>query len=327
MMNRRAFVAGLGAVLAAPLAGEAQRAAKLWRIGWLSNASPVALGTEGDIFRRAFSDLGYIEGQNVVFEFRWSEGSPDRLSTLATELVSRKADAILAIGPQAIRAAKRATTLTPIVMMTSGDPVSEGFVDNLARPGGNVTGVSFLSEELSGKLLQLLKEALPNISRVAVLWNPANGAHSGYWKDVRAAAQTLGIELHSLELRHPDELSGTLAQAARGHADALLLLLDPTFTANARRIADIAIKNRLPTIYALRQLVDAGGLISYGASTADALRRGASYVDKILKGAKPADLPVEQLSKFEFVINLKTAKALGLTIPPSLLLRADQIIE
>jgi putative tryptophan/tyrosine transport system substrate-binding protein len=323
-MNRRAFVTGLGAVLAAPLVAEAQRAAKLWHIGWLSNASPGAL-VAADSFRRAFSDLGYVEGQNVVVDFRWAEGVSDRLFMLATELVSRNVDVILAIGPQAIRAAKRATTRIPIVMMTSGDPVSEGFVDNLARPGGNVTGVSFLAQELSGKLLQFLKEALPKIARVAVLSNPANGAHSGYWKDVRAAAQTLHIELRLLELRDSGDLSGTLAQAA--HADALLLLLDPTFTANARRIAEIAIEHRLPTIYGLPEFADAGGLIAYGASTRDGLQRAASHVAKILKGAKPADLPVEQLSKFELVINARTAKAFGLTIPPSLLLRADQVIE
>jgi putative ABC transport system substrate-binding protein len=325
-MNRRAFVTGLGAVFAAPLGAEAQRAAKVWHIGWLSNASPLAL-VAADSFRRAFSDLGYVEGQNVVVDFRWAEGVSDRLFMLATELVDRKVDVILAIGPQAIQAAKRATTLIPIVMMTSGDPVSEGFVDNLARPGGNVTGVSFLAEELSGKLLQLLKEALPRTSRVAVLSNPANGAHSGYWKDVRVAAQRLHIEVHLLELRDSGDFSGTLLQPAHGHADALLLLLDPTFTANARRIAEVAIENRLPTIYALPEFADAGGLIAYGASTRDGLRRAASHVDKILKGAKPADLPVEQLSKFELVINAKTAKALGLTIPQSLLLRADQVIQ
>jgi putative ABC transport system substrate-binding protein len=212
-------------------------------------------------------------------------------------------------------------------MMTSGDPVGAGFVANLAHPGGNVTGLSFLGEELSGKLLQLLKEAIPKVSRVVVLWNPTNGAHSGYWKDLRTAAQAFGIELQSLELHGPDELPRIFAQATRGHADALLLLLDPIFTANGRRIADVAIKHRLPTIYGLRQFADAGGLMAYGPSTAEGVRRAASYVDKILKGAKPADLPVEQLTIFELVINLKTATALGLTIPPSLLLRADQVIE
>jgi putative ABC transport system substrate-binding protein len=327
-MDRRRFVlTSLAGVLVAPLAAAAQRAGQMSRIGWLSNASPTGLNTESDIFRQAFRDLGYVEDRNIVLEFRWTEEVSDRLSILATELVDRHMDVIVAVGPPAIRATKKATAVIPIVMMTSGDPVGAGFVANLARPGGNVTGLSFLGEELSGKLLQLLKEAMPKVSRVAVLWNPTNGAHSGYWKDLRTAAQTFGIELQSLELRRPDELDLTLAQPTRGHADALLMLLDPIFTANARRIADIAIKNRLPTIYGLRRLADAGGLMAYGPSTAEGVRLAASYVDKILKGAKPADLPVEQLTRFELVINLKTAKALGLTIPPSLLLRADQVIE
>jgi ABC-type uncharacterized transport system substrate-binding protein len=326
-MNRRAFVTGLGTLLVAPLAAEGQQARKVWRIAWLSSASPSGLNPEGGIFEQAFRDLGYVQGQNVALEFRWTEGTSDQLSTLATEVVRRKVDAIVAVGPQAIRAAKQATAVIPIVMMTSGDPISAGFVANLAHPGENVTGVSFLAEELSGKLLQLLKEAMPRTSRVAVLWNPANGAHSGYWKDVGAAARTLRIELQSFEVRGPDELSRRLDQAARQHADGLLLLLDPIFTANARRIVDIVTRNHLPAIYGLRQFAEAGGLLAYGSSTAEAIRLVASYIDKILKGTKPGDLPVEQLTKFELVINLKTAKALGLTIPPSLLLRADQIIE
>jgi putative tryptophan/tyrosine transport system substrate-binding protein len=326
MMNRRAFVTGVGAVLAAPLAVEAQ-AGKVWRIGWLSSASPAGLTSERDYFRQAFRDLGYVEGQNVAFEFHWTQSASDRLSTLAIDLVGHKVDAIVAVGPQSIRAAQQATAVIPIVMMTSGDPVSAGFVTNLARPGGNVTGVSFLGEELSGKLLQLLKEAMPKASRVAVLWNPTNTAHSAYWKDVRAAAHALGIELQSLELRAADDLTRMVEQATRGRADALLLLLDPIFTANAQRIVDISLKNRLPTIYSLPQLVDVGDLIGYGPTIAEGVRQAVFYVDKILKGAKPADLPVEQLTKFELGINLKTAKALGLTIPPSLLLRADQIIQ
>jgi putative ABC transport system substrate-binding protein len=285
------------------------------------------MSKEAEIFRRTFRDLGYTEGQNVAIEFHWTEGAPDRLSELATDLVRRKVDVIMAIGPQAIRAAKQATTVIPIVMLTSGDPVSAGFVVNLARPGGNVTGVSFLGEELSGKLLQLLKEVMPRTSRVAVVWNPMNSNHPSYWRDVRAAAHAFGVELQSLEVQGSDEFARTVERAVRDHADALLLLLDPLFTANSRHIADLAIKNRLPTIYGLRQLVEAGGLMAYGPSTAEAVRRAASYVDRILKGAKPSDLPIEQPTKFELVINLKTAKALGLTIPPSLLLRADQVIE
>ena len=327
-MNRRAFVTGLASVLAVPLAAEAQQAGRVWRIGWLSTASPMGLlNTQPDLFREAFRDLGYVEGRNLVFELRWTEAAPDRLSAVAAELVGHRVDVIVAVGPQAIHAVKQATATIPIVMMTSGDPVGAGFVPNLARPGGNVTGVSFLAEELTGKQLQLLKEAMPRTSRVAVLWNPENRAHSGYWKDVRAAAHSLGIELQSFEVRGSDELPRIVQQAARGHADAMLLLLDPIFTANAHRVAELAINNRLPTIYALRQLTDAGGFMAYGSSTIEGVRQAASYVDKILKGAKPADLPVDQLTKFELVINLKTAKALGLTIPRSVLLRADQIIE
>jgi putative ABC transport system substrate-binding protein len=326
-VNRRTFVTGLGALLAAPHAAVGQQPTKIWRIAWLSNAAPTGLDPESRIFEQAFRDIGYIEGQNIAVEFRWAEGPSDQLSRLAAEIVRRKVDAIVAVGPQAIRAATQATAAIPIVMMTSGDPVSAGFVANLAHPGGNVTGVSFLAEELNGKLLQLLKEAMPRTSRVAVLWNPANGAPSSYWKDVRAAAQTLRIELQSFEVRGSDEFPRRLEEVAREHADALLLLLDPIFTANARRIVDVATRNHLPTVYGLRQFTDAGGLLGYGASTAEALRLVASYVDKIFKGAKPGDLPVERVTKFELAINLKTAKALGLTIPPSLLLRADQVIE
>jgi putative ABC transport system substrate-binding protein len=260
-------------------------------------------------------------------EFRWADGAPDRLSQFATELARLNVDAIVAIGPPAIQAARQATGTVPIVMATSGDPVGLGFVGSLARPGGNVTGVSFLGDELGGKLLELLKQAVPRMSRVAVLWNSTNGAHAGYLRDVQAAARSLGVTLQSLDIRESDEFERALGRARSEHADALLLLLDPLFTANLRLIADFATKSRLPAIYGLRQLVDAGGLMAYGPSLVEVNRRVALYLDKILKGAKPADLPVEQPTKFEPIVNLKTAKALGLTIPPSVLARADEVIQ
>jgi putative ABC transport system substrate-binding protein len=314
------------AFLAAPVASEAQPPGRVYRIGWLSNVSPTALGKGTEVFRLTFRELGYVEGQNLVIEFRWSD-VPDRLSEFATELVRLKIDAIVAIGPPAIRAAKRATDAVPIVMMTSGDPIGLGFVGSLARPGENLTGVSFLGEELSGKLLELLKQAVPTISRVAVLWNPTNGAHAGYWRDVQAAARALGVTLQSLEVQGFEDLERAFGRATRERADGLLLMLDPLFTANSRLIADFATRTRLPVIYGLRQLAEAGGLMAYGPSSPEMARLAVSYLDKILKGAKPTDLPVEQPTKFELVVNLKTAKALGLTIPQSVLLRADEVIQ
>jgi putative ABC transport system substrate-binding protein len=272
-------------------------------------------------------ELGYVEGQNVAYELRWADGSRDRLAAFATELVRLKVDAIVAVGPPAIQAAKEATSVVPIVMVTSGDPAGLGFVGSLARPGGNVTGVSFLGEELTGKLLELLKQAVPRTSRVAVLWNPANGAHPGYLRDAEAAARFLGVTLQPVEIRGSQEFERALGRAHREHADALLLLLDPLFTASLRLIVDFATKSRLPTIYGLRQLIDAGGLMAYGPSLAQMNRRAAGFVDRILKGARPGDLPVEQATTFELIINLKTAKALGLTIPQSVLLRADEVIQ
>jgi putative ABC transport system substrate-binding protein len=326
-VDRRAFIAGTLALVAKPLGADAQRAARVHRIGWLSNVPPTASEMSTEAFRLAFRELGYVEGQNLAIEFRWADSAPNHLSGLADELIRLKVDAIVAIGPQAILAAKQATSVIPIVMMTSGDPVGLGFVGSLARPDGNVTGLSFLGETLSGKLLELLKQAVPRASHVGILWNPANSTHARYWGDVREAARALGVTLHSIEVSGADEFEQAFGQATRAHADALLLLLDPLFTAKSRLIADFAAKSRLPTIYGLRQVADAGGLMAYGPNSAEMARRAAGYVDRILKGAKPGDLPVEQPTKFELVINLKTAKALGLTIPQSVLLRADEVIQ
>jgi putative ABC transport system substrate-binding protein len=328
-MSRLVLALNLVSLLATPLTVEAQQGAKVWRVGWLSNASSAAPGMSAgaQVFRSALRELGYVEGQNLAYELRWADGSRDRLAAFATELVRLKVDAIVAVGPPAIQAAKEASSVVPIVMVTSGDPAGLGFVGSLARPGGNVTGVSFLGEELTGKLLELLKQAVPRTSRVAVLWNPANGVHPGYLRDAEAAARFLGVTLQSVAIRGSQEFERALGRAHREHADALLLLLDPLFTANLRLIADLATKSRLPTIYGLRQLVDAGGLMAYGPSLAQMNRRAAGYVDRILKGARPGDLPVEQATTFELIISLKTAKALGLTIPPSVLARADEVIQ
>jgi putative tryptophan/tyrosine transport system substrate-binding protein len=327
MTDRRRFLlTSLAGVLAMlPTAG-AQQAGRMWRVGWLSNVSPTAdMSTE--VFKRTFQEIGYVEGRDIGMEFRWTDGSQERLFESATELVHLKVDAIVAVGPQAIRAAKQATGAVPIVMMTSGDPVSAGFVRSMARPGGNVTGVSFLGEDLTGKLLEFLKQAIPGASHVAIIWNPANSAHARYLRDVRPAAEALRVALQPLQIESSEEFDRAFERAAKDHVDAVILLLDPLFTANSRRIADLARKSRLPSVYGLRQLADAGGLMTYGPSTAVLARQVVSYLDKIFKGTKPGDLPVEQPTSFELIINLKTAKALGLTIPPSLLARADQVIE
>ena len=350
-MDRRTFISGITfGLLAAPLAAGAQQpAGKVWRIGVLSpvplttleapsgpSLSKAQVRSSADDPARcavklygavewALCQFGYVEGHNLKIEARW--GAPDQLPALATELVRLNLDIIHAIGPVAIRAARQATAAVPIVMMTSGDPVALGFVETLARPGGNVTGVSFLGEQLSGKLLELLKQAVPRGSRVAVLWNPANGTHAGYLREAQAAAQPLRVTLQPLEVRSPDDFDRVFGRITRERADAILSLLDPLFTANVRLRAEFAAKSRLPSLYGARELADAGGLMTYGPNLVELNRQMASYVDRILKGAKPADLPVEQPTKFELVINLKTAKALGLTIPPSLLRRANQVIE
>jgi len=326
MLDRRGFLAGIASVFAGSRATEAQQRGRVWRVGWLSNA-PVsqAHGLLTDTFRRTFRELGYVEGQNIVIEFRGTEGTSDRLVELATELVNLKVDAIVAIGPEAIHAAKRVTSVVPIVMVTSGNPVE--YVGSLARPEGNVTGVSFLGEELNGKLLQLLTQAVPRVSRVAVVQNSANGFHAGYLREVESAAAKLGVKLLALEVTGPADVEKIFEHAARERVDGLLFLLDVLFTVYSARIADFAIRRRLPAIYGLRQFAEAGGLMAYGPKSADLIRLAVVYVDKIFKGARPADLPVEQSTKFELVINLKTAKALGLTIPQSLLLRADQVIQ
>ncbi len=313
------------ALLAAPHAAAAQQP-RVPRIGFLSPSSAASPTLEA--FRQGLRELGYLEGQSIAIESRWAEGRYERLPDLATELVRLNVDIILATNTAATLAAKRATTTIPIVVGAAGaDPVKDGLVASLARPGGNVTGLSLLARELNGKRLQLLKEAIPGLSRVAVLWNPNNVTSAPSLKDTEAAARSLALRLQPLEVRGPNELDGAFQAATMGRARALLAVPDPMFLVHRTRIADLALKTRLPMMAAETGFAHAGGLMVYGPNIPDNFRRAATYVDKILKGAKPADLPVEQPTRFEFVINLKTAKALGLTFPPSIMVRADQVIQ
>ena len=275
----------------------------------------------------ALRELGWVEGENVVFERRYAENRLERLPELAADLVRLKVDVIVAAGTLAPLAAKRATSTIPIVMTSAGDPLGSGLVDSLARPGGNVTGMSIMGPDLGGKRLELLKELLPRIARVAVLRNAATPNTAIVLKETQAAARTFGIEVQSLEVRGPDDFDGAFETMQRQHPDSLVTVEDPLTFNHRKRIADFAAGQQLPSLSGLSEFAVAGGLMSYGANNADLLRRAAGYVDKILKGAKPADLPVQQPTKFELVINLKTAKALGITIPPSLLARADKVIE
>jgi len=327
-MHHRAFpvVVALG-ILVVPLAAEAQQAGKVARIGVLAQGSSTDAPHSGEAFRQGLHDLGYVEGQNIVLEYRWAEGRAERLPDLAVELVNLKVDVIVAGGTPAPLAAKHATRTIPIVMGGAGDPVGTGLVASLARPGGNVTGLSTLTPELGRKRLQLLKEVVPGVSRVAVLWNAANPYTLLLVRETEAAARTLGVQVQSLAVRGPDDFENALPAAIRGRAGALIVVDDPLTYLYRMRIVDFAARNRLPAMYGFREFAEAGGLMAFGANLADLYRRAATYVDKILKGAKPADLPVEQPTKFELIINMKTAKALGLTIPPSLLLRADQVVE
>ncbi len=328
-MDRRAFITGMtGGLLAAPLAAQAQQSGKVYRIGLLGASPPGSPGWRlWDVFLQGLRDLGYTEGRDLIVEGRYSEGREERLSELAGELVGLHVDVIVAGAGQPVHAARRATTTIPIVMTNHGDPVGSGLVASLARPGGNITGLSILNPEVTGKRLELLKVVVPALSRVAVLWNPGNPIHRQELGQAEAAARALGLQLQELSVRSPDEYRGAFSAMAKEHAGALLLLGDLTVWLNRGRIAELAAGHRLPAIYVQREHVEAGGLMAYGVNLADNYRRAAVYVDKILKGAKPADLPIEQPTKFELVINLKTAKALGLTIPPSLLQRADQVIE
>ena len=308
----------------------AQQPKKIPRLGYLSNGDPATESTRAEAFRRALRDLGYVEGQNIAIEYRYAEGKRDRFPELAAELVRLKVDIIVVTGGnRIIPAAKNATKTIPIVMTGAGiDPVDAGLVESLARPGGNVTGVTNLTGELGGKRLELFKEAVPKVVRVAVLHDPGTAASVHQVKEVLpAAARALGLTIKPWEVQSTDGFERVFAALTKERPDGLYVSLGPLMLANGNRIAGFALKSRLPSIYVRREFVDAGGLMSYGADLADSYKRVAYFVDRILKGAKPADLPVEQPTKFEFVINLKTAKQIGLTIPPNVLARADKVIK
>jgi putative ABC transport system substrate-binding protein len=331
-MERRTFMAMLtGGIVVAPFAAGAQQAAKVARIGYLSAANLAARLHLQEAFLQGLRDLGYVEGRNVVIEYRDAEGKFERLPALAAELVALKVDVIVAAtGTPTVLAAKRATSTLPIVFAYAADPVTSGLVTSLARPGGNVTGLSNLTPDLVGKCLEQLKQAVPGVSRVAVLWQPGalgERTEKDMLKEAEVAARALGVRPQFVEARGPADFDRAFSDMTQARAGALTVLPSSMFVNERRRLVDLAAKNRLPAVYPWREFVDAGGLMSYGPNVADLFRRAATYVDKILKGAKPADLPVEQPTKFELVINLKTAKALGLTIPQSLLGRADEVIQ
>jgi ABC-type uncharacterized transport system substrate-binding protein len=325
-MRRREFITLLGGAAAWPLAARAQQPSKVPRIGFLGNSTAVLETNLVGPFRNGLRDLGYEEGRNIVIEYRWAEGKYERFPALIGELIASKVDVIVTAGTPASLAVK-ATSSIPLVMVAVGEPVATGLVASLARPGGNVTGVTSISPEIEGKRLELLREVVPSVSHIAVLWNAASPVQVIQERETRVAAQVLGMKMLSLGVRSLEEIEDALAAIVREQPAALFVLADRLFLHHRRRIMDFAAQHRLPGVHAYRELVEAGGLMSYGPSYADMHRRAATFVDKILKGEKPADLPVERPVKFELVVNLKAAKALGLTMPPSVILRADEVIE
>jgi len=328
-VRRRALLAGTLGLLAAPIAAVAQSPARVHRIGLLGGSGPTSPEASHlwGAFLQGLRDLGYVDGQNVVIEGRWYGDRTDLVPVLASELVRLPVDVIVAGTAPAPEAAKRATSMIPIVMLSHPDPVGSGLVASLARPGGNVTGLSSLSPELRGKQIQLLKEALPSLSRVAILSNPSIPSHAMDVKETEVAARALKMRLQVLEVRAPNELAGAFSTAIKERAGALVVLSGTIFFAHRTRIVELATQSRLPAMYSWRENAEAGGFMVYGPSLRDNWRRAAWYVDRILKGAKPGDLPVEQPTKLELVVNLKAASALGVTFPPTVLARADEIIR
>jgi putative ABC transport system substrate-binding protein len=312
-------------MLTVPLAAGAQQAGRVYRIGFLAD-SPAAFSEPTEAFRQGLRDLGYVEGRDITIEYRWAEGKPERIRELAGELVRLKVDLIVVPSSIYTEAAKRATSTIPIVFMGHADPVGTGHVTSLSRPGGNITGLSVMMTETSVKSLELFKQAVPGLARVAVIFDPATPSHGPALKAVDAAGPALGLQVLPAAVRSATEFDSVFSAIVHGRADAVLILTTPLFIAGAQRLAKLALTHKLPSM-GLKYLVEAGGLMSYWPNRADYYRRGAIYVDKILKGAKPADLPVEQATKFELVINLQTAKALGITIPRALLVRADHVIQ
>lgn len=306
---------------------EAQREAKLFMIGELLFRDRTSLGAGRQAFRRQLQDLGYTEGKNILYETRSAKGNLDRFRTLADELVRLKVDVLVASSTSEALAFKSATKTVPIVFVATSDPVADGLVDSLARPGGNITGTTSIASVLAGKRLELLKESIPRLSRVAILWNPEDPGSHQQWKECQMAGRQLGLQLHSMEIRSADKLEVAFKDAVKAHSAALAVMAGSVASANPKLTTDLALKHRLPMISDRTDYVMSGGLMSYGPDRADSYRRAAVMVDKILKGAKPVDLPVEQPIKFELVINLKTAKQIGLTIPPNVLVRANRVIR
>jgi len=305
----------------------AQQPKKVPRIGFLATVSPSAISDRVEAFRQGLRELGYVEGKNIVIQWRYGEDKADRLPGVVAELVRLKLDLIVSVGPLTTRSAKEATSTIPIVMAQDPDPVDNGFVASLARPGGNVTGLSTLAPEISGKQLELVKEIIPKLSRVAVLGTSARPGNAQVLKEIELAAAAFGVKIRYLEILGLKDIEPAFREAGKGRDEAVLVLGGPVLNSHRTQITDLAAKNRLPAIYERVEFVDAGGLMFYGASITEMFRRAATYVDKILKGAKPADLPVEQPKKFEFIVNLKAAKQIGLTIPPNVLVRADKVIK
>jgi putative ABC transport system substrate-binding protein len=314
-------------VFALPLSGEAQQAGKLWRIGCLETGFASGRAQLWEAFRQGLRELGYVESQSITLDFRWADGDAARARRLAKELVALEVDVLVASGTPAAQAARQATNTIPIVMSGVGDPVALRLVTSLAHPGGNMTGVTTLSGELSGKRVELLREVVPKLRRLGFLWDLTNEASTLNAKETKDAARLLGLDLQAVGVRAPGDFDGAFSAMTQKRAGALVVQPCPIFFATRRRLADLARMNRLPTMFGQREYAEAGGLLAYGANLAAGFRQAATYVDKILKGAKPADLPVEQPAKFELVVNLKTGKALGRTIPRSVLLRADEVIQ
>jgi putative ABC transport system substrate-binding protein len=326
-MTRRQLLIALGAgALAAPFASRAQQQ-WVYRVGFLGNSTAALEGNLVGPFREGLRNLGYVEGRNIIIEYRWAEGKYERFPDLIAELVARKVEVIVTAGTPAALAVQRATATIPLVMVAVGDPVSTGLVASLARPGGNSTGLTSIAPDLEGKRLELLREVVPKLARVSFLMNPDNAFHVGSEKQARAAAQVLHVDVQFIGVRADADFDHAFDVIAKERPDAFIVLADRVFLHNRGRIVDFAARNRLPAVYPYRELVEAGGLMSFGPNYADMHRRAATYVDKILKGAKPGELPVEQPTKFELIINLKSAKAFRLTIPQSLLLRADEVIQ
>jgi putative ABC transport system substrate-binding protein len=320
----------LGFVLSAMLfalggSAEAQQPARIHRIGILFPTSASFFSARDEAFRRRLREHGYVEGKNIVIDYRYADGKPDRVPELAAELVGLKVDVIVTVSPSATLAAKKASGTIPIVFAAANDPVGTGHVSSLARPGGNITGLSLMVPDLDGKRLELLKEAVPSVARVAFLWNPSGSRGNPAFTVMEAAAKALGLELLSLEVRSLDDFEGAFARAKKERAQALITTTGALINTQQRRVLDFAAKNRLPAIYHYTEFVEAGGLMSYGPDNMDVLRRAADFVDKILKGTKPADMPVEQPTKFEFLVNMNAAKQIGLTIPQKVLARADRV--